>query len=139
MPKPQRKKLSSLNFHPAVPILRVKDLEKSLDYYLRVLGFLKDWEGPSMASVSRGRASIMLCEGDQGNPRTWVWIGVGDAEELHREYAGKGATVRLPPTNYPWAYEMHIEDPDGHVLRFGSERKTDRPISEWVFWYRETP
>jgi hypothetical protein len=27
--------------------------------------------------------------------------------------------------NRPWAYEMQVEDPDGHVLRFGSE-----PLSE---------
>jgi hypothetical protein len=84
-----------------------------------------------MAAVSRDRAVIMLCEGDQGNHATWVWIGVNDAAVLFDEYTAKGATVRLAPTNYPWAYEMQIEDPDGHVLRFGSEPKVDRPFGEW--------
>lgn len=32
-----------------------------------------------------------------------------------------GVPVRMPPTNYPWALEMHLEDPDGNVLRLGSE------------------
>jgi hypothetical protein len=29
--------------------------------------------------------------------------------------------IRLPPTSYAWALEMQIEDPDGNVLRIGSE------------------
>jgi hypothetical protein len=30
----------------------------------------------------------------------------------------------MPPTNFPWALEMHVEDPDGNVLRLGSEPKS---------------
>ena len=33
----------------------------------------------------------------------------------------EGAKIRVPPRNYPWALEMHVEDPDGHTIRFGSE------------------
>lgn len=114
------------------PILRVRSLQASIDYYVRVLGFMVDWHEPGiMASVSRGGCGIMLCEGDQGNPGTWVWIGVEDAAMLFDEYSAKGATIRLRPTNYPWAYEMQVEDPDRHVLRFGSEPKTDRPFGAW--------
>jgi uncharacterized glyoxalase superfamily protein PhnB len=68
-----------------------------------------------------------------------VWVGVGDAGALYGEYLASGATVRLAPTNYPWAHEMHVEDPDGHVLRLGSEPKRDQPFSEWVMWYRDDP
>ena len=32
--------------------------------------------------------------------------------------------------NYPWAYEMKVDDPDGHVLRFGSESRSDRPFDQ---------
>jgi hypothetical protein len=56
-------------------------------------------------------------------PGTWLWIGVEDIEPLFAEYSAKGVKFRELPTNYPWAYEMKIEDPDGHVLRFGSEPK----------------
>ena len=35
----------------------------------------------------------------------------------------KGARIRDAPQNYPWAYEFSVEDPDGHVLRIGSEPK----------------
>jgi predicted lactoylglutathione lyase len=56
-----------------------------------------------------------------------VWIGVEDVAMLYEEYKTSGAKIRRAPENYPWAYEMHVEDPDGHVLRFGSEPRTDRP------------
>lgn len=116
-----------------VPILRVSSLPASIDYYVEVLGFKVDWHEPGiMASVSRNRCGMMLCEGDQGNPGTWVWIGAEDVEILFEEYKLKGAKVRHPPTNYVWAYEMQIEDPDGHVLRFGSEPKADQPLGEWL-------
>jgi predicted enzyme related to lactoylglutathione lyase len=49
--------------------------------------------------------------------------GVEDAEVLFGEFSAKGACVRSPPKNFDWAYEFQIEDPDGHVLRFGSEPK----------------
>ena len=62
-------------------------------------------------------------QGNQGQPGTWVWIGVEDVESLYEEYKLKGANVLQAPENYPWAYEMRITDPDGHVLRFGSEPK----------------
>lgn len=26
-----------------------------------------------------------------------------------------------PPTSYSWALEFQVEDPDGNVLRFGSD------------------
>ena len=115
------------------PIFRVQSLSASIDYYVKVLGFKIDWEHHGIiASVSRDRCAIFLCEGDQGNPGTWVWIGVGDAELLFDEYRRKGAKIRHPPTNYQWAYEMQIEDLDGNVLRFGSDPKEDQPLGEWL-------
>ena len=112
------------------PILRVASLPVSIRYYVEVLGFRVEWgdeEGSGMASVSRDGHSIMLCQGAQGQPGTWIWIGVEDIEPLFHGYSSRGATFRQEPTNHPWAYEMQLEDPDGHVLRFGSEPK---PIPE---------
>ena len=130
------------NFNHASPILRVRDLEASLRYFHDVLGFTIDWKDPTQfASVSRGDANVMLCVGDQGNPPAWVWIGVGDAEALRVEYAARGARIRMEPTNFPWAMEMHVEDLDGNVLRLGSEPVHDRPFGPWrdmngVRWHR---
>jgi hypothetical protein len=54
-----------------------------------------------------------------------VWVGVDDVERLHGELAA-GARILHGPENYPWACEMKVGDPDGHVLRFGSEPR-DQP------------
>ncbi len=115
-----------------IPILRVARLEASVAYYVDRLGFRVDWQEPGvMTSVSRDGQAIMLCEGAQGHAGTWVWIGVHDAAALHVELAAKGAVISMAPANFPWALEMHVTDPDGHVLRFGSEPLADRPHVDW--------
>ncbi|HUK30988.1 MAG TPA: glyoxalase superfamily protein [Candidatus Acidoferrum sp.] len=125
---------SATQFEGVTPILRVQSVAASIDYYVRALGFKVDWGNGEkfFASVSRDRCHIFLSEDDQGNPGTWVWIGVEDAAALHKEYLSRGAKVRHPPTNYEWAYEMQVEDLDGNVLRMGSEPLADQPFGEWL-------
>jgi catechol 2,3-dioxygenase-like lactoylglutathione lyase family enzyme len=109
-------------FECANPILSVRSMAQSLRYYVDVLGFTsEDWSGDDFACVTRDGASIYLSEGDQGHPGTWVWVGVEDVAKLHEEYLASGATIRQAPQHFPWALEMQVEDPDGHVLRFGSD------------------
>lgn len=109
-------------FEHANPILRVTNMARSLGYYVDVLGFHNaEWGGDDFTCVTRDGASIYLSVGDQGQAGTWVWIGVGDVDVLHEEYRRTGATIVEPPASYPWAREMRIGDPDGHVLRFGSD------------------
>ncbi len=125
--------MDAIKFEGATPILPVRSLSASIKYYVDVLGFKIDWQQPGIfASVSRDRTSIFLCEGDQGHPGTWVWIGVADAQALFDDYRARGARVRHPPTNYPWSFEMQIEDLDGNVLRLGSDQKEDEPYGEWL-------
>jgi len=126
-PEPHR-----LGFEGITPILRVRNVRASIDHYVNVLGFKVDWETPIFASVSRDRAHVFLSEGDQGNPGSWVWIGVTDAAALFEEYSHKGAMIRHPPTNYAWAYEMQVEDIDGNVLRLGSETLSGSPAGDWL-------
>jgi catechol 2,3-dioxygenase-like lactoylglutathione lyase family enzyme len=111
-------------FEGSTPILRVENMQASLRFYVDLLGFKNaPWGTDDFTSVNRDRAGIYLCRGGQGAGKAWIWIGVEDAEKLHEEYKAQGVTIRLPPTNYSWALEMQIEDPDGNVLRFGSEPK----------------
>jgi len=128
MSNSQSSRAAKVGFECVIPILRVNSLAASIRFYVDVLGFKVDWGGEdesTFASVSRDHRAIMLCQGEQGQPGTWLWIGVEDIEPLFAEYQAKGVKFREGPTNYPWAYEMKIEDPDGHVLRFGSDTKAD--------------
>lgn len=130
-------KPDAVPFEGVTPILRVADTAASIDYYTTKLGFRLDWQDAQsgFASVSRGKCHIFLCPGDQGHPGTWIWVGVGNADALLEEYRRTGAKIRHLPTNYPWAYEMQVEDPDGNVLRFGSESKEKEPMGEWLDMY----
>lgn len=122
-------------FGGVVPIFRVANLAASIEYYVEILGFKLDWQGPQFASVSHDRCCIFLSAGDQGHPGAWVFIGVPDAAALFEDYQAKGAKVRLPPSNYPWALEVHIEDLDGNVLRLGSDRNPEQPWDDWLDMY----
>ncbi len=117
----------------AIPILRVTDLEASIEYYLRQLGFTLEWRSNGVASVRRDRTAIMLCEGDQGHPWMWLWISATDVDTLYAEFERRGARLRHAPTNYPWgSRECQIVDPDGHVLRFGADLRDGEPMGDWL-------
>lgn len=106
-----------------IPILRCDDFEAAKRHYVDKLGFTLDFDVPWMAQVSRDGCSIMLSDRHQGERGTWVWVGVEDADALYVEFAAKGVVIRDAPQNFEWAYEFQVEDPSGHVLRFGSESK----------------
>jgi catechol 2,3-dioxygenase-like lactoylglutathione lyase family enzyme len=124
---------SPVNVAGVVPILRVSDFDASVAYYVNNLGFRLDWASGRFGSVSRGKASVMLCEGSQGCPGTWMWFAVSDADALLDELGERGARIRHPPQNFPWgSRELHVFDPDGHVLRFASEAPEDAPLGQWL-------
>ena len=119
-------------FEGASPILRVADMQASVRYYVESLGFQNaDWGSDGFTSVNRDGAGIYLCRDAQGCNGTWAWVGVEDVQALYAEYRASGARIRHPPRNYSWAREMHVEDLDGHVLRFGSE-PLKAPFDEWM-------
>src|SRR5579859_1220065 len=109
-------------FENSAPILRVEDMQRSLQFYADQLGFKNaPWGSNDFTSVNRDNAGIYLCRGGQGRGGAWVWVGVEDARKLHDELKARGVAIRAPLTNQPWALEFQVEDPDGNVLRFGSE------------------
>lgn len=112
------------------PILYVKDMARSLAFYVDILGFKKaDWGNDDFTSINRDNTGLYLCKGGQGIPGTWIWMGFdGDIFELHHALKSKGVKIKLPPTNFYHAYELQVEDPDGHVLRFGTEPNKNEPF-----------
>lgn len=116
---------------PAAPIVRVASVRASLAYYVDKLGFKLDWDEGGIAAVSRGPCNIFLCEWNQGQKGTWMWVS-GDVDALHEELTARGAKIRHPPTNYAWAYEMQVEDLDGNVLRIGGEPKHGQPFGPFL-------
>jgi predicted enzyme related to lactoylglutathione lyase len=115
----------SVRFECSQPVFRVEDIERSVKFYVDQLGFQNaQWGTDEFTSVNRDTAGIYLCRQNQGRGGAWAWIGVEDVEALHAEYQSRGVVIAQPPTDYPWALEMRLEDPDGNVLRMGSEPRS---------------
>jgi catechol 2,3-dioxygenase-like lactoylglutathione lyase family enzyme len=114
------------------PILTVSDMNQSLAFYIDILGFKKaDWGDENFTGINRDNTELYLCKNGQGFPGTWIMIGFeGDIFSLHQTLKSKGVKINLPPTNFYWAYEMRIEDPDGHILRFGTDPDEKTPFVE---------
>jgi len=111
-----------VKFEGSQPILRVEDMRRALEFYVEKLGFVNaPWGTDDFTSVNRDRAGIYLCRQGQGLGKAWIWIGVGDVLKLREEILARGVGLRMEPKNFPWAKEMHVGDPDGNVIRFGSE------------------
>jgi len=111
-----------VKFENSQPILRVEDMKRAVEFYVGRLGFTNaSWGGDEFTSVNRDSAGIYLCLRDQGSGKAWAWIGVEDVMKLRQEIVARGVKLRMEPKNFPWAKEIHVEDPDGNVIRFGSE------------------
>jgi uncharacterized glyoxalase superfamily protein PhnB len=124
---------SANRFERAVPILTVRNIPASIDYYVDKLGFEKKWEWgdpPDFASVGRDQVELFLSQSAKDAPPTWISIFVQDVDALYETYKKSGAIVLKPPADYPWGVrEMTIEDLDGHRFRMGrdggGENRTD--------------
>jgi hypothetical protein len=92
------------------PILRVADTAASIHYYVTALGFNLDWQDPRVGFAS-----------------------VRDADALLQEYRGSGAKIRHLPTNYPWAYEMQVEDlAETFCASAPNQRRMSPQVNGWI-------
>ena len=113
-------------------ILSVQDMSRSRAFYVDQLGFEEvSWGSDHFTGINKDGFGMYLCQGAQGNPGMWVWLGFdGDIFDLYEELKARGVKIYQEPRNFSWAYELQVEDPDGHVLRFGTEPDTDKPFED---------
>ena len=111
--------MSAKQVENTIPVLPVRDLDRSLEFFQRTLGFDLEWRTPDICSVARDGCSIMLQRSVEGT-RATVWIGL-ESDSLYSKIAASGATIIQAPTKRPWAYEMKIADPDGNTLWLGTD------------------
>jgi catechol 2,3-dioxygenase-like lactoylglutathione lyase family enzyme len=114
------------------PIFPVNDLQASFRYYVEVLGFEKRWEWgepPDYGCVAFGNVELFLCQGGQGHAGTWLYLFVDGIDEYTSFIRERGAEILSGPRDEPWGMrEIHVRDPDGHILRIGTglERKPEQ-------------
>ncbi len=118
-----------MKFEKSIPILYSKDVSKSIVFYTDKLGFDEKWEWddpPTFGGVSKGEVEIFFSEKGQGNPGTWLFIVVDDVDEYYEGIKTNGAKIVAPPNNREWNMrELVVEDPDGHIIRFGQRIECD--------------
>jgi uncharacterized glyoxalase superfamily protein PhnB len=105
------------------PILYVRDFGEAMEYYTRKLLFerLWDWgDPPDFGAVRLGKAEIFFSQGGQGHPGTWLSILMDDVDAYCEQIKRLGAEVIHGPKDQPWGLrEIHVRDPNQHVIRFG--------------------
>lgn len=116
--------MSSRLVENTIPVLGVRDLARSMEFYRNILGFEVEWNAGSICSIGRDHCSIML-QMQEAASAGCVWIGIAD-DSIFRVIEQSGAPILRPPTNQPWAYEMKVADPDGNILWLGAEPKEAR-------------
>ncbi|MES2373317.1 MAG: glyoxalase superfamily protein [Bacteroidota bacterium] len=118
-----------MKFETITPILYSSDIEKSIRYYVDQLAFDGKWmwdEPPTFGGVNMGDIHIFFCKDGQGNPGTWIAIKVDNVDEYYELIKARGAKIVDPPTDHEWFLrEMLVQDPDGHMIRFGHSINCD--------------
>jgi predicted enzyme related to lactoylglutathione lyase len=101
----------------------VRDFADAMRYYTKKLLFERLWnwgDPPSFGAVRLGKVDVFFCLQDQGRPGTWLCIFIEDLDDYYKRIKRRGADVIKPPTDEPWGMrEMHVRDPNQHVIRFG--------------------
>ncbi len=111
-----------------VPIIKVSDIESAIEFYCAGLGFTKEFEysatssGPHYAGLSFDGNQLHLStfpgDGVRGSA---TYYYVDDIDVLYAGFRARGLTTLMEPTNQDWGMrEVHLRDPDGNNLRFGS-------------------
>jgi uncharacterized glyoxalase superfamily protein PhnB len=116
------------------PILCVRDFAEAMQYYTEKLLFEKLWawgDPPTFGAVRLGKVEIFFCLGDQGNPGMWLSIFVADVDQYLERIKQLGAEVIYGPVDEPWGVrEIHVRDPNQHMIRFGHGIPMSEPKME---------
>ena len=114
------------------PLLIVSDVENSIDFYGKQLGFTVDftYEG-FYAGIVKDGFSIHLKRGDpilkgrkleKNSPVLQIIFSVLNLEELYEEFCAKPIEIIQPLRQMPYGKEFYIADPDRNIHAFLSTK-----------------
>jgi lactoylglutathione lyase len=133
------------NLKQAVPFFMVTNIERSLDFYVKALGFdIKiDWKPEGKVEwcwIERDGVALMLQEYlEERLPSDKLGVGVSvcfvcrDALKLYNEFLEKGLSLQEPFVgNNLWV--VQLKDPDGYSILFESPTDVaeETLYSEWI-------
>lgn len=113
-----------------MPMLSVKDVEKSAGFFTDALGFSlagvwkDDADKPRFAIVVMDGITVGLQRSKaKGSDASWAaYFYVADIEAFVAHVAGNGVKIYHKMTDQPYGCrDMEIEDLDGNILCFGQD------------------
>jgi catechol 2,3-dioxygenase-like lactoylglutathione lyase family enzyme len=114
------------------PQFHVADMERSLEFYTKVLGFDIDFryedfyagivkDGCSIHLKLLDSTSIEKSESKRSKEDLDLVFSVDGIEDLYQELSNKPVTFVQPLRNMPYGKEFYVTDPDGYIIAFLSE------------------
>lgn len=106
-----------------IPVLASLDLDESLEFYARGLGFAKNLRTDNYLIMSRDGAELhfWLCNERHIAENTSCYVRTGSIQALYDEFSARGVQVK-PPVTQPWGMkELYVFDPHGNLLKFGED------------------
>jgi uncharacterized glyoxalase superfamily protein PhnB len=127
-----------------VPVLRVADVARSIEWYRALLGFVGDPFPANppyeFAILRRGRAELMLRRGSsptRPNPRQYDWDVYVRCDEsrfrdVYSALCEQGVVTRRLERMFYGLAEFEVTDPDGYVLCLSQELEdgSDLPMPQ---------
>ncbi len=122
----------------SAPVLLVKDVVASANYYRDALGFQYErfWgEPPAFVILKRDALYVMLQQAEDPkhvvphwtvSPNMWnVYFWVSDVDALYKELISRGAKIDYTLCDQPYdCREFGVQDLDGHDIGFGQPIKS---------------
>ncbi|HEX4694410.1 VOC family protein [Sphingomonas sp.] len=116
-----------MSLHPHAYVLAIHDLAATVDYFVEILGFAKDWNDEDRwqsvvrdgVRIDLGRCPDALPAAALGDHNYFGFFATDDVDGLHAQFVARGALVLRAPEDKPWGWrEMPVATPEGHRMMF---------------------
>jgi catechol 2,3-dioxygenase-like lactoylglutathione lyase family enzyme len=113
------------------PQFLVADLERSIEFYTKKLGFDIDFryedfyvgiikDGFSI-HLKTGQPLVDIKQSKKDNEHLDITFSVENIKYLYEDLLNKSAKVIQPLRQMPYGREFYVADPDGHIIAFLEE------------------
>ena len=114
----------------ARPVLYVRDIEQSVAFYAKQMGFTENWRyqnenKPEVAQVARQGCELILSSQwpeKAGRGLMFLSLMVDELHEFRRQLEKQGTPVEDGYWGYPL---LSVRDPDGNIFYFAYPKEKD--------------
>jgi|SRR6185369_10753032 len=113
------------------PQFLVTDLDRSIEFYTKKLGFDIDFRYEDFYSgvikdghsihLKSGQPSLEERQNRRDNEDLDIIFSVQDIEDLYEEYSARSVEFAQPLRDMAYGKEFYIADPDGYIIGFLEE------------------